>query len=222
MQLIHAPSSQALQLTADLVATMPVGLPGLYNPWMESCVFDAPGNGPEKRRERLAQHLDCSARFLMFGEAPGYAGCRYAGVAFTSERLIMEGAIPRVTQSAERLTTRARPFTEPSATIVWEALYQLGSDIAERVVLWNALQLHPFRPEGPHTNRTPSPAELVYGRESAAILRSAFPDAKVVAIGRKAEQLLADAGIAVDAAVRHPANGGKAEFAEGIRRLIGG
>lgn len=126
MQSIHLPSSRALQLSSELIATLPVGLAGLYNPWAERCLYDAEGNGPEQRLERLAQHLDCSPRFVMLGEAPGYAGCRYTGVAFTSERLVMDGAVPRVSRSPGRLTTRQLRFSEPSATMVWDTLYQLG------------------------------------------------------------------------------------------------
>lgn len=222
MQSIHLPSSRALQLSSELIATLPVGLAGLFNPWAERCLFDAEGNGPEQRLERLAQHLDCSPRFVMFGEAPGYAGCRYTGVAFTSERLVMDGAIPRVSRAPGRLTTRQLRFSEPSATIVWDTLYQMGESFAEQVVLWNALQLHPFKPEkGPHSNREPEPGELVHGRASAILLRHAFPDAKIVAIGRKAELMLAQAGIVAEAAIRHPSNGGKPEFVEGMRRLAG-
>ena len=68
MQSIHLPSSRALQLSSELIATLPVGLAGLYNPWAERCLYDAEGNGPEQRLERLAQHLDCSPRFVMLGE----------------------------------------------------------------------------------------------------------------------------------------------------------
>src|SRR5690606_6746390 len=112
-------------------------------------------------RERLAQHLSCNPAWILVGEAPGYQGCRHTGVAFTSERLLLEGAIPRVSQAIERLTDRRLPFSEPSATIVWKALYALG--IAERTIMWNALQLHPVGAAGDWSNRTPIDAELQHG-----------------------------------------------------------
>lgn len=205
-----------IDLATRLIQTLPSSAPGLFNPWMERCSFDADGNGPEQRTERLAQHLDCTARLILVGEAPGYQGCRYSGVGFTSERLLMEGAIPRVACNG-RLSSRRLPFSEPSATIVWKALYRHG--LADSTILWNALQLHPFRAE-PWTNRTPTPAELAYGVPALKLLRDAFPEAVLVAVGRKAEQALAELGVSVGAAVRHPANGGATEFAEGLARLV--
>ena len=53
------------------------------------------------------------------------------------------------------------------------------------------------------------------------MLLEAFPKAKVVAVGKKAEGLLAEMGIEVAGAVRHPANGGATEFASGLNVLIG-
>jgi hypothetical protein len=46
-------------LAADLIATLPVDRPGLFNPWRQACAHDAPDNGPEARTGRLAAHLDC-------------------------------------------------------------------------------------------------------------------------------------------------------------------
>jgi uracil-DNA glycosylase len=206
-------------LATRLIEAIPSGLPGLFHPWRDRCQFDAPGNGPGARLERLAAHLDCDARWLLCGEAPGFRGCRYSGVCFTSERLLLEGAIPRVGRVAGRLSTRGRPFSEPSATLVWRALYRAG--IAESTILWNALQLHPHRPGEPWSNRTPTPSELAHGEAALRLLVEAFPDARVIAVGRKAEQLLASAGVPVHAAVRHPANGGATAFTEGLLSAVG-
>lgn len=97
--------------------------------------------------------------------------------------------------------------------MVWRALYAAG--IAETAITWNAVQLHPHGAD-PLSNRTPTPDELELGKPALLILANAFPRARFVAVGRKAEQLLQDAGINAFAAVRHPANGGGALFAEGI------
>ncbi len=209
--------SPPLDLARSIVEAIPFDRPTLFNPWREACPLDSDTNGPSQRLERLASHLDCPARFLLVGEAPGYQGCRYSGVAFTSERLLGEGAIPRIAPTA-RLSKRHIPFSEPSATIVWGTLYQLG--MAEETVLWNALQMHPFRPGQIWSNRTPTREELAAGAPAMRMLRDIFPSAKVIAVGRKAEGLLADMGIATFATVRHPANGGASEFARGLRELL--
>ncbi|GAB1232959.1 uracil-DNA glycosylase [Ferrigenium sp. UT5] len=206
-------------LARQLVATLPGGRPGLFNPWVDHCPHDAAGNGPQAKLERLALHLDCEPEFILAGEAPGYQGCRYSGIAFTSERLLGEGAIPRIAALPYRLSTRRLPFSEPSATIVWKTLYRLG--IAERTLLWNAMQLHPHRADTPWSNRTPSPEEIALGEPAMRLLLEAFPLAKIVAVGKKAEGLLAGMGVKVAGAVRHPANGGATEFAKGLQALIG-
>lgn len=201
-----------------LVDTLPSGLDGLFNPWKDSCPHDAAGNGPTEKLERLSRHLACDPEFILVGEAPGYQGCRYSGIAFTSERLLGEGAIPRITALQGRLSDRRLPFSEPSATIVWKTLYRLG--IAERTILWNAMQLHPYRSDNRWSNRTPTPEEIKLGEPAMRLLIDAFPKAQVVAVGKKAEGLLAEMGINVTGAVRHPANGGATEFANGLQALM--
>jgi len=205
-------------IAGSLVDTLPSGLDGLFNPWKDSCPHDAAGNGPTEKLERLARHLACDPGFILVGEAPGYQGCRYSGIAFTSERLLGEGAIPRIAALQGRLSDRRLPFSEPSATIVWKTLYRLG--IAERTILWNAMQLHPYRFDNLWSNRTPTPDEIKLGEPAMRLLIEAFPKAQVVAVGKKAEGLLAEMGIKVAGAVRHPANGGATEFANGLQALM--
>lgn len=206
-----------LSLASRLVETLPVGQQGLFNPWRDTCADDLPGNTPEAKLQRLVQHLSCDPAFILCGEAPGYQGCVRSGIAFTSERLLIEGAIPRVTQVHGRLTERRLPFSEPSATIVWKTLYKLG--IAEKTLLWNAVQLHPYKPGNPLSNRTPTPAEIALGAPAMRLLAEAFPNARIVAVGKKAEGLLTEMGVKLAGAVRHPANGGATAFAEGLAEL---
>lgn len=212
-------SPAAIALAHKLVATLPREAPGLFNPWAGTCDQDLGNNGPEDKLGRLAAHLDCTPRFILCGEAPGYQGCRHSGVAFTSERLLLQGCIPRmpVHPAGTRLTSRKLPFSEPSATIVWKALYDLA--LESDTILWNALQMHPHRPGETHSNRTPTDKELALGEPALRLLVAAFPGARLVAVGRKAEQLLADMGVPAVAQVRHPANGGATAFASGMAAL---
>jgi len=207
-----------LSLASQLVDTLPSGLSGLFNPWKDPCPHDSETNGPAEKLARLALHLDCDPEFILAGEAPGYAGCRYSGVAFTSERLLGEGVIPRIPALSSRLSTRRLPFSEPSATIVWKTLYRLG--IEERTILWNALQLHPHRADNLWSNRTPTPSEISLGEPALRILIEAFPSAKIIAVGKKAEGLLREMGIPTTGSVRHPANGGATAFAAGLKDLM--
>lgn len=204
-------------LAEKLVATLPSGLSNLFNPWVDSCPGDTELNSAEARLARLAQHLACEPEFLVVGEASGYLGMRRSAIAFTSERLLLEGAIPRVTAPAGRLTNRRLPYSEPSATIVWRTLKNMG--IAEQTILWNALPMHPFKPGEHESNRTPTDAELMHGAPAMRLLLEAFPHAKVVAVGRKSELLLGQMGIKTAGQVRHPANGGATAFSTGMEAL---
>lgn len=189
----------------------------VFNPWREhDAGTDADGGAPAARRARLRAHLDCDPLLLLLGEAAGYQGCHVSGIAFTSERLLLAGAIPRVAAPTARLSTRPTPWSEPSATIVWGALHELG--LAERAILWNAFPWHPHRPGTPQSNRTPTRTEVALGRPVLDALLQAYPRTHVVAVGRKAEALLGGrAGVC--AALRHPAMGGAEEFRAGLRAL---
>jgi hypothetical protein len=208
----------SIDLARRLVNTLPSGKYGLFNPWKDLCPDDESWNGPDVKLERLAAHLDCSPEIILCGEAPGYQGCRHSGIAFTSERLLMEGKIPRIPAIQDRLTKRERPFSEPSATIVWNTLYRLG--IAEKTILWNAVQLHPYKTGDPLSNRTPTSAEVALGVPAMRMLVEAFPSARIVAVGKKSEGLLSSLGISLAATVRHPANGGSVLFSQSMEYLV--
>ncbi|MCC2656733.1 MAG: Uracil glycosylase superfamily protein [Panacagrimonas sp.] len=211
-------SLRGAALADRLIRTLPASSPTLFNPWTSRCLHDLETQAPAYRRARLAAHLDCDARLILVGEAVGYQGGRYSGIAFTSERLLGEGRIPRIEPTA-RLTRRALPFSEPSATIVWRELEQLG--LHAHTVLWNALPLHPYRGDRPWSNRTPTKAELALGRVAMRILGEAYPGAVIVAVGRHSQTLLGDVLERGVPGVRHPAYGGASEFARGLRAVLG-
>lgn len=212
------PSNEGLILASRLVGTLPFGRQGLFNPWRDRLSDDLAQNTPDAKLLRLALHLSCSPEFILCGEAPGYQGCVRTGVAFTSERLLINGKIPRVGKIAGRLTERKRPFSEPSATIVWRTLYKLG--IQEKTVLWNAVQLHPYEFGNLLSNRKPKFEEVALGRTGMQLLIEAFPRAKIVAVGGVARGLLATMGVNLAGAVRHPAYGGATQFATELESLV--
>lgn len=188
----------------------PVAFPHVFDPWTMSGVDDVAGDGPTFRQQRLQQHLAADrVSLVLVGEAPGYQGARASGVPFTSERLLARGAVPRVSLPGPRITTRRLPWSEPSATILWAALYQSG--LADSTVLWNAFPWHPHRPGNPLSNRTPTSAERQAGLSLLDALVRCLPGALVVAVGQHAAQSLVDIGQPARS-VRHPANGGATVF----------
>lgn len=195
----------------------------VFNPWQRSDpldVSDPPHYGVHFRRERLFRHFNCIPHYLLIGEAPGYQGCHFSGVPFTNEALLMQGVIPRIDMLRSRITSRPRPWSEPSATIVWRTLHEL--QIASDAVMWNAFGWHPHKPDEPMSNRAPTKAELEQGSHVLRAVTDYFQGARVVAVGRVAERALQRLGVRMDAAVRHPSMGGATAFYEGLRKLTTG
>ena len=85
-------------------------------------------------------------------------------------------------------------------------------------LLWNAFPFHPFHAGNPHSNRIPSAGELAIGERFVARLLRLFAIERVVAIGNHADRTLARLGVAHEK-VRHPSQGGKRLFVDGMARL---
>ena len=87
-----------------------------------------------------------SARLVLVGEALDYSGGHFSGIPMTSERMLLAGQ--HVFSSIAALRTSKpekspRGFSEPTASMVWNALLEVGLS-SERFVLWNAFPWHPF------------------------------------------------------------------------------
>lgn len=202
--------------------------PNVFNPWADEDPLDLSREGlfeasspvalpgPSGRRARLAAHFGGDIRLILAGEAVGYAGCHFSGMAFTNERLLLEGRVPRIKLDG-RITSREKPWSEPAATVVWGALHQHG--LAERTALWNAFAWHPYKPGEPYSNRAPTEPELQAGREVLAAMLDAVPEARVVAVGKVAARLLRKLGRKPSAELRHPSMGGANEFRAGLAEL---
>ena len=198
--------------------------PHVFNPWLDTdTTWDISSNAAKVRQDRLRLHLDNPmAKYCLIGEAPGYQGCRMSGCAFTSERLIYEGAIPRLERySRERMSTRGKPFTEPSATVVWNAVQELG--IAKEIILWNAFAWHPMGDRA-LSNRTPDNKEFKAGlpilEEFLSLIASINKNIMLIAVGQNAKTTLSRLGVSLDGSLRHPAYGGAREFRRGLHDCI--
>lgn len=191
--------------------------PQMFNPWSQECETDVEQQAFIARKERLRSHLLClNPKLLIIGEAPGYQGCRYSGVAFTSERLLMDGEIPRLhSLKGKRLTHRKLPWSEPSATIVWKGLKEHG--LENETVLFNSVPWHPMG-ECAHSNRTPTSEEQEVGNRYLKMFLSLYGDVSVAALGKVASKNLTKLGV-IHTDLRHPANGGATKFRAGLASL---
>jgi len=150
------------------------------------------GAGAALRRARLTAYLDERA------DAP---------ILLVGEAPGYRGArVSGIPFTSERQLTGTGP-AEATATTVHRVLGELG--LAEHVLLWNVVPTHPGTAT---SNRTPTRSEIALGRPFADELAASR---RVVAVGRVAHALYGGAY------VRHPSHGGAAEFALGLRALIG-
>ncbi|MDX6619337.1 MAG: hypothetical protein QOK36_1723 [Gaiellales bacterium] len=171
---------------------------------------------PAIRRANATAYLDARAGrapLLLIGEAMGYAGGRFTGIAFTAERTLHGWGTPY-----EPTSMRPEGWAEQSGTIVHGALAALG--LEAETVLWNVVPAHPHRPGEPLSNRTPSVGELRAGAVVLGELIERLGPRALVAVGRSAERALGELGLPSDACVRHPANGGATAFRAGLERYV--
>lgn len=215
----------------NLLRKSPAG--AVFNPWHDKDADnDASSRAPGIRRRHLEAYLNerRDAKYILLAEALGYQGGHFTGMAMTSERLLLghltgRGLTPDMVLStlAPRRTSReevkADGFTEPTCTIVWGAMHELGID-PRRVILWNAFPWHPYKPDkGMLSNRTPTDDEVLLGKPVLDALLRYASGARIVAIGQKSAALLAAMGLPAPA-VRHPANGGAGQFRTQFARIV--
>lgn len=210
------------------------GQNGVFNPWYQvDPQNDIGKEAPEIRRRHLRRYLQerlHQAQFLVVGEAIGYQGGHFSGIAMTSERILLghladRGVLPSHVVESMTPQRTSKPevmplgFTEPTATIVWQAIIDSGR-APRAFVLWNIFPWHPYRPQnGWLSNRTPGMAELRLGIPVIHCIVELFPHAGVLAVGRKSAQILAQLGIKATA-LRHPAQGGATEFRRQFAKCI--
>ncbi|NJO05889.1 MAG: hypothetical protein HC876_10400 [Chloroflexaceae bacterium] len=181
-----------------------------------------PGNTTRRANLRLALGYALAAQpaLLLVAEAPGYLGARRTGVPFTSERLLLEGIEPPGVFGATRGFAVApdcgQMAGEQTATVVWRTLRELGV----RAVGWNAYPFHPHRMDMPNTNRTPRTTEVRAGQPFLAQICTLFVGVPVVAVGNVADKALTLLAVP-HRKVRHPAQGGARQFAEGMQEIVG-
>lgn len=216
------------RITAVLNALGEAGTETVFSPWGDTDTLDASRTAPLDRRKRLLAHFRCEPKIVLVGEAPGYRGCHFSGIPFTSQATLLSGVVPRVELDywrggkmrplPLRITRFLNPLSEHSATIVWRTLHELG--IAEHVVMWNAFPWHPHEPGDPMSNRTPTAAERASGLQILAEVVSIYRDARFFPVGRLAEESLKHLGVEFTRSLRHPARGGAAAFAAGLAAEI--
>ena len=210
-------SENAIRTLLDELSKTPA-TETLANPYAtERTELDRAGGAAIRRRNCEMYLRKLAARgvkLIILGEAAGYQGCRFSGIAFTSEYTLAHHPFFK-DGGFERSGIRERLFREPSGSIVWETIAQLP----HTPVLWNIVPFHPHKPDKPLSNRTPTRAERELGARFLLQLLEILGNPHIAAAGRLSSDSLTQLGIK-HTAVRHPAYGGKAEFQQGITGFL--
>ena len=169
----------------------------------------------EIRRQNLHNYLSSFSEkpsTLMLGEAPGWRGCRFTGVPFTSENIQIQKTLPFEgcpTSQGEQ------PYAEASATIFWRVMRKYHPSF----FIWNCLPLHPHQPGNPLSNRRPGTTELRCHFALLEEMIGILSPIRVIAVGRCAQKALKELEIPC-LHVRHPSHGGAREFQDGLERIM--
>jgi hypothetical protein len=191
--------------------------PAVVNPYREAVPeLDGPA-AARGRRENLEAYLERvgQPRLLLLGEALGFRGGRFSGIAFTSERQLAGPSDRRLPWAGSPFRATSRNpalWLEPSGSVVWGAL----GGRAEGALIWNTFPWHPHGAKGPLSNRTPERSLVAANLHVLERLLEEIDGARVLAVGRTAEAALAILGIEAPT-LRHPAHGGAGLF----RRQLG-
>lgn len=187
----------------------------LFNQYAET---DPQVDAPEAarlRRQNLYHYLTSFQQIpdlMVVGEAPGWRGCRFSGVPFTSEAQLCSRELPFC---GDRTSRRRLPYSEATATIFWKVMlpYQ------QVFVVWNCIPYHPHLADQPLTNRRPSWAEIEGHAHLLAGLLERLEPRQVVAIGKSAQFALKNIGVE-PRLVRHPAHGGAHKFQKAMLSIL--
>lgn len=204
-----ADRSKAAEIQALLGALAKASIGATFNPFRDQGPDDVPG-APAIRLANLRHYLEqrLTADVIAVGEAAGYQGMRWSGIAFTSEFDLLRWGDPY-----RRSSRRPRPWKEPSGTIVHGILGEL--DAERRVILWNTVPTHPHLSGKPLSNRRPTREEIAAGRLFVGRLVAAVHPSVLVGVGR-----IAGAAIPEAQYVRHPAQSGATAFRLGMRQIL--
>lgn len=188
----------------------------LFNPYGECHpALDLPA-AAQIRRDNLRNYFSSFRvvpRVLVVGEAPGWRGCRFSGIPFTSEAQLVNNELPFGGQCS---SNSGMPYREASATIFWKTMLSYFPDF----LVWNCLPLHPFTPDCPASNRRVSTGEVQWFDHLLRSFIEAIAPLAILAVGREAARALDRLAVSYTP-VRHPAHGGAPAFQAGIVRFFG-
>lgn len=188
-------------------------LPGVEHPQAASI--------RQQNLQAYLEHFRCRPATLILGEAPGWRGCRFSGVAFTCEAQLTSGELPFRGKRSSLADTRSGDdgnpgskapsfstgYREASAAIFWRCLLPYSQDF----LVWNIFPFHPHKPGEALTNRKPVISEGIAHIPFLEKMIERLQPEDILAVGKFAQAILRRSSIPHQP-IRHPSHGGARRF----------
>ncbi|MDP3181729.1 MAG: hypothetical protein Q8M54_02795 [Desulfobaccales bacterium] len=183
-------------------------------------------NAIEIRKNNLFNYLKSVQRrpeFLVIAEAPGPWGCRFSGIALTSERQLISKLFPFSGMTSSRKDPdpilnikQSPPYRSTTSDRFWNVMLPFYDNI----LVWNCVPFHPHY-DGMILNpiRIPSPEEVRQFSHILYKLNIILSPKKIISVGKISLNALKKLNVASNY-VRHPSRRWFREFKEGILRVF--
>jgi len=180
----------------------------VFNPYLDKTLLN-------NLREYFTYLIKHGSSVMLVGESPGYNGCRWTGIPFTSGYMVRNSNHIMFKEIGDRIVLN-QVVKESTGTIMWEFL---GKDIPVPI-LWNSFPFHPHKSGNPESNRKPSSTEVQEGVEYMKMVHDIFEPKIICSLGRVGEKTLKKIFSGIDIRyIRHPSRGGKNGFIDGMEEI---
>lgn len=187
----------------------------IFNPWVEYDETDISKESARIRTQNLKKYLinQKGAKYVLVAESPS-TGARYTGIAMTSEKVISANNLEYSCTSKK--SAEGKYVYELTAKKVWDEILKKQNDF----VMWNAFAFNIAEKEG-RWFENPTEEELKQNLEILNSFLLLYDKAKIVAVGKTAQNALRILNFNDFESIRHPSNDFKKEFPEQFKKYLG-
>lgn len=186
----------------------------IFNPWVEFDKSDISPEAPKIRTSNLKKYLlnQKGAKYVLIAESPS-TGARYTGIAMTSEKVISMNNLEY--EYSSKKSEEKKYVYELTAKKVWDEI----TAQKENFVMWNAFAFNIKEKEG-RWFENPTEEELKQNLDILNSFLSLYREAKIVTVGKTAQNALQILNFKNFESIRHPSNDFKKEFPEQFKKYI--
>ena len=186
----------------------------IFNPWSEFDESDISSEAPKIRTANLKKYLlnHKNATYVLIAESPS-TGARYSGIAMTSEKVISTNNLEYDFSSAK--SADGKYIYELTAKKVWDEILIKK----ENFVMWNAFAFNIHEKKG-RWFENPTIEELEQNLDLLNAFLSLFKNAKIITVGKTAQNALKILNFKDFESIRHPSNDFKKEFPQQFKKYI--